>query len=184
MKALAPLILVPALATATSSWSQNDENDKSKEDHWEDYQPRTLQSIVDMHRQWIEDLDRNSKKKAMLLTGNNFPSLVNLVYLAKSRSLPPNRKILLDAWRRSMSEKAPPPDVFLTEVLFREGTRERWIVVQQPLLDALSKEAKDGQTLTVYVIWVGAIRVSKQWDWLFAMNEFAAGQPPAVKAVQ
>jgi hypothetical protein len=186
MKALFQvMVCVLALSTVTLSRSQDNDADKEgREDHWEDYQPRTLQSIVDMHRQWIEDLDRNSKKKGMLLTGDNFPSCARLVYLEKSRSMPPNRQILLDAWRRSTKEDAPPPDLFLTEVLFREGTHERWIAVQKPLLAALLKEAKNGQTVTAYVIWVGAIRVDKQWDWLFAMNEFEAGQPGAKSPLQ
>ena len=185
MKARAyAMVWVLVLTTTLVSWSQSNDAHPEEENHWDEYQPRTLQSIIDMHRQSIEDLDRNSTKKAMLLTGDNFPSLASLIYLGKSRPLPANRKTLLDAWRRSMKENAPPPDVFLTEVLFREGKHEHWIVVQKPLLDALSKEAKDGQTLTVYVIWVGAIRVNRQWDWLFAMNEFDAGQSGAANPAQ
>lgn len=140
------------------------------EGHWEAYKPRTLQWIIDTHREEINEL--NSKKKAVFLTGDSFPSQVRLVYLGKLRPLPVEDGVLLDSWRKMLKEQAPSEDEFSTEVLFKEGAAERWIVVQKPLLDPLSVEVKNGQTVSGYVIWIGAIKVGKQWKWLFAMNRF------------
>lgn len=149
----------------------------SNENHWEDYEPRTIQSIIDLHRNSDVFKDMKSKKKAMLLTGDNFPSQVKLVYMGQKKPISEYRKVLLDAWRKTLGDKAPPDDVFVTEVLFREGRSERWLAVQEPLLEPLTKELKQGETVNAYVIWVGAIKGNQKWEWLFAMNEFVACPP-------
>jgi hypothetical protein len=172
MKRLATVVIaISVLIAAASVWSQD------KQDHWGRYEPRTLQSIIDTNQAFAKKL--NSDKKAMLLTGDNFPSRVRLTYLADSRPMPAEQKVLLNSYRKSMGENAPPEDVFTTQVRFEEDSREYWILVQKPLLDELPKELSKGQTLDAYVMWIGAIKVGKRWEWLFAMNEFEAFQKPA-----
>jgi hypothetical protein len=145
------------------------------EDHWEDYQPRTLQSIIDLHRDNILELDsKNDSKKKVLLTGESFPSQTRIIYLAESRPLPPQKKMVLNLWRKMLKDQAPAAGEFATEVLFKEGTVEHWVAVRQPLLDPLSKEEKKGDSVDAYIIWVGAIKVGTRWEWLFAMNAFQA----------
>lgn len=163
------ILLICALASLTATYAQG-----QSDGHWEAYEPRTLQWIIDTHHEDIERL--NSKKKAVLLTGNSFQSQVKLVYSGKSRAVPVEDGVLLDSWRKMLKDQAPSPEEFTTEVLFKEGSAERWIVVQKPLVDPLFKEVKSGQTVCSYVIWIGAIKVGKQWEWLFAMNGFAAQQ--------
>jgi hypothetical protein len=159
------VFLFCVLASSAVTYAQH-----QSEGHWEDYAPRTLQWIVDTHREESKRLD--SKKKAVLLTGDSFQSRVSLVYSGESRPLPVEDAVLLDFWRKMLKEQAPLAEEFATEVLFKEGSTERWIVVQKPLLDPLSKEVRSGQTVTGYVIWVGAIKAGKRWEWLFAMNGF------------
>jgi hypothetical protein len=168
MKPLAGLIIVISFLIATNVWSQD------KQNHWDRYEPRTLRSIINTNQEFAQKL--NSNKKAMLLTGDNFPSKVRLTYLVDSRPLPVEQKELLDGWRKASKDNAPPEDVFTTQVRFEEDSREYWILVQKPLLDALPKELSRGQTLDAYVMWIGAIKVGKRWEWLFAMNEFVASQ--------
>lgn len=164
-------IAISVWIAAANAWTQG------KQDHWGRYEPRTLQSIIDTNQEFAKKL--NLDKKAMLLTGDNFPSKVRLTYLTDSRPLPTEQKVLLDSYRKSMGENAPPEDVFTTQVRFEEDSHEYWILVQKPLLDALSKELSKGQALDAYVMWIGAIKVGKRWEWLFAMNEFEVFQKPA-----
>jgi hypothetical protein len=110
----------------------------------------------------------------MLLTGESFPSRTALVYTGKSRPLPADKQKLLSAWRQMLKSEAPPKDEFKTEVLFREGNKPHWIAVQNVLLQALQKEVKPAKTVPGYIVWIGAIRARKDWQWLFAMNEFIA----------
>jgi hypothetical protein len=159
------IFLICVLASPAATYAQ-----RQSESHWAAYQPRTLQWIIDMHHEEIKQL--NSKKKAVLLTGNSFQSQVRLVYSGESRPLSVEEGVLLDSWRKMLKDQAPSAEEFATAVLFKEGTTERWIVVQKPLLEPLSREVKNGQTVNGYVIWIGAIKVGKQWKWLFAMNGF------------
>jgi hypothetical protein len=147
--------------------------DQDKENHWDEYQPRTTESIIQIHSEDIHDLDWNTEKKAMLLTGDNFPSRTVLVYTGKSRPLPAEKQRLLSAWRLMLKSEAPPDDEFKTEVLFREGKKDHWIAVQKVLLEALPKEVKPGKEVTGYIVWIGAIKTRRDWQWLFGMNDFA-----------
>jgi hypothetical protein len=159
---------VVALASATGVSSQN------QEDRWQDYEPRTLQSIIDMHRADAARL--NSHKLAMLLSAWNFPSQVKLVYLGDSRPISGKRKYLLEDWKKMMKDVMPSDssDLYPTEILFKEGSHVHWIVIQKPLLDFLPKEAKRGQVINAYVVWMGAVKIDTHWEWLFGMNDFDA----------
>jgi hypothetical protein len=157
-------VLACALAFPASNYAQ-----ARNDCQWEAYKPRTLQSIIDLHR---GDIKRLNSKRAVLLTGDSFQSQAKLVYSGKTRPLQAEHGVLMDFWRKMLKDQAPSADEFATEVLFKEGASERWIVVQKPLLDPLFKEVKNGQTINSYVIWIGAIRVGEHWEWLFAMNRF------------
>jgi hypothetical protein len=160
---LAPVIAITSIVAPT-------------EDQWEKYQRRTLQSIIDSHHDDIERL--NSDKKALLLTGDSFPSQTELIYLGESRPLPHVQSVLFDFWRKMHKDQAPAPDEFPSEMLFREGTERRWIAVQKPLIEPLTKEVQKGQQLNAYVIWIGATMKGENWEWLFAMNRFQAQRTP------
>jgi len=159
------LVCIPAFALAMYAWGQS-------ETHWEGYKRRTLQSIIEMFGD--EEFPDSSKNYASL-SGEMFPSKVKLVYLAKSRPLPANKKELLTSWTTSRGRPATTVDLFPTEVLFREGTDEHRIAVQKPLLASLPKEVKRGKSFDGYIIFMGTIKkVGEQKEWLFAMNEFDA----------
>ena len=108
----------------------------------------------------------------MLLTGNDFASQVKLIYLGKERPVSGATSVLLDTWRKSFKDDAPPQDEFTTEFLFKEGSVEHWLMVQKALVDPLRKELRKGDVANAYVIWIGAVRVKTNWEWLFGMNEF------------
>src|SRR3954470_1807003 len=86
---------------------------------WDEYRPRTLQSIVDLHAQNVAGL--KAEENARLLTGDNFPSRVTLTYLGKSRPLAGKRKELVEAERKSLRDALPAnlADMLGTEMLFR-----------------------------------------------------------------
>lgn len=139
---------------------------------FDEYRPRTLQSVIDLHATNIAQF--KPEEKAVLLTADNFPSKVTLTYVGKSRPLTGKRKELVEAERKSLRYALPEnlADTFGTELLFREGDREYWVAVQKPLLQYLPKEVRVGDSFTAYVIWLGAIKSEGKWEWVFAMNEF------------
>jgi len=115
-----------------------------------------------------------------LLTGQWFPSKVKITYLGKSRPVAGKRRDLLVLWRKSFPTVLPAEaeDLFSTEMLFQEGHKKCWIVVQKPLLESLRNEVKVGHPLVGYVVWVGAIKIGGHWEWVFAMNGFDAYKEP------
>ena len=142
--------------------------------HWERYQRRTLREVIRLHRDSDEFRDIQTEKKAMLLTGDDFASQVKLVYMGKQRSVAGTTKALVTAWKKTFKDIGLPQDEFNTEFLFKEGSEEHWLAVQNALVDSVQKELQTGDVLNAYVIWMGAIKSKSSWEWLFAMNEFVA----------
>ena len=162
---LGVLVCVVSLALAVRGQDQ-------KRPQWQNYKTRTLQSLIEMFSNEPERLP--STKTYIVLLGD-FPSQVKLVYLAKSRPLPANKRELLTHWTKSRNRQLTTVELFATEVLFKEGADEHWIAVQKPLLKALPKEVKPGQSFNAYVLLIGTIHKSgEQREWLFVMNEFDA----------
>lgn len=145
---------------------------RGQQNRWADYEPRTLQSVIDSHRGGVHRLD-------YLLSAHSFPSQVKLVYLGKTRQVMGKRKELLRQWVKMVQQPGSVVELFQTEVLFREGTMEHWLLVQKPLIAALRKEVKAGESINSYVIFMGGAKQEGRWEWMFAMNEFDA---PAQKA--
>ena len=147
--------------------------------HWERYQSRTLLDVITLHRDSDEFRELQSKKKAMLLTGDDFASQVRLTYMGEERPISAGTRRLLEAWRKSFfKNNSPPPDEFKTQVLFKEGSQKYWLVAQNVLVAALPTELKEGDAINAYVIWIGAIKTKKNWEWLFALNEFVPCPDP------
>jgi hypothetical protein len=113
----------------------------------------------------------------MALSAESFPSKVTLVYLGKSRPLEGRRAELVEGWKKMLKITDDVVSVFGTEMLFKEGDREFWIAVQKPLIESMTREIAVGKPFTAYVIWMGAIKSEKHWEWLFAMNAFDSPTP-------
>jgi hypothetical protein len=159
---------------------------REEQSPWAKYQPRTLQSIIDLHQGSAAELDSTlaGAHENVVLSSDSFPSRTTLVFLGKSRPLQGKRAELMDHWKKMMGRTEDLAELFGTEMLFGEGSSEYWIPVQKPLLDPLLKEVGIGRPFTAYVIWMGAIKTEEHWEWLFAMNEFDSppGETPPQKS--
>jgi hypothetical protein len=163
------ILLVCILPLAVSIRGQD-----KKQSQWDDYKPRTLQSLIEM---FSDEPGRLPATKTDIVFPGDFPSQVKLVYLGKSRPLSTKKKELLTQWAKSRHPEGPQRivELFPTEFLFQEGTVEHWVAVQRPLLTSIPKEVKRGQIFNAYVMLIGTIhKVGEQREWLFVMNEFDA----------
>jgi hypothetical protein len=169
----------PARVLAILLWVCTTEVQPQAKNSWEDYKPRTIQTIIDQHQNAHEISDPDPSKPYFLLSGDSFPSQVTLVYLGQSREIRGRRKEVLKYWGRMLGDRAPAniEDLFGTEMLFQEGENPHWLAVQRPLVEHLRKEVKRGQSFNAFVMWMGGVREQEKWEWLFAMNEFDA--PPS-----
>src|SRR5262252_8515529 len=118
-----------------------------KQSQWDAYQPRTLASVIEECE--CDDESGDPSIRTYINLPGDFPSLVKVVYLGKSRPLPANKRELLTHWAKSRHPEDPQRivELFRTEFLFREGKAEHWVAIQSPLLKPLPKEVKPGQSL-------------------------------------
>jgi hypothetical protein len=147
---------------------------------WDRYRIRSVQSVIDQHAENITLLDKNAPppKDAFLVTGDNFPTRTSLKYLGKVRAISGKRKELLVNVGKSFPTVFFPSILvaFDTEALFEEKGAKRWIAVQTRILQGLKDDVKRGEEIRAYVIWLGAVRDGKKWEWLFAMNKFETAE--------
>jgi hypothetical protein len=62
---------------------------------------------------------------------------------------------------------------FATEMLFREGKTEFWLMVQDGLVPRFTRELRRGDRVELYVVWVGATYpVRGRREQVFLVNEF------------
>ena len=136
---------------------------------WDTYKPRKLQDIVKQHSdsKLIEGENTN-----LIFTGDNFPSRVKVIYTGKTRKITEKRKEHIDGWVKSYGLKPEIAAMFETELLFIEDSVEYWLPVQKQVIPYFEKELKAGETVTLFTVWIGAKKISAQWDWIFLVNEF------------
>lgn len=141
---------------------------------WDDYIPRTLQSIIEAHRDVLSQPTRagSNPDKQVALSADSFPSKVNLIFTGQSRPLSDAHAKLLENWSKMLRINDDLTAAFGTEMLFKEGAQEFWMPVQGSLVNDMSTEVKAGRSFTAYVVWVGAVKANNQWDWVFALNAY------------
>ena len=134
---------------------------------WDDYIPRTFQSVIDQHAESARSTD-------FLFTGDNFPSRATVTYTGQKRTLPAKRAEFVVKYFKNVLHQPEHAALFKSEILVREGARELWVPIQESLLPSLSSEVAAGGQVTLFAIWLGAFRQGKSVEWVFAINEFEA----------
>ncbi len=64
--------------------------------------------------------------------------------------------------------------MFEDEYLFTEDKVEYWLPVQNKVASYFGEELKKGDTVTLFVAWLGARKEAKDIDYIFLTNEFEA----------
>ncbi len=103
----------------------------------------------------------------VFLGGSSFPSLPNIEYLDSTRATSGRRLELIRLWIRTYEIPDEVPEDYTTELLFRENGRELWLPVRRTVIEELESAAVPGDTLTIYVVWVGALRAGPDIEWVF-----------------
>ncbi len=93
---------------------------------------------------------------------------IRAVYAGKTRRLSGHKgKTVADWCRVYFPEMA---DGFRREILVREGDRERWLPIQEPLWISFEHEVSKGATVELYVVWFGTANE----EFIYLVNEFRA----------
>jgi len=155
---------------------------------WEAYQPRTLSEIVRQHRSEISDETSRKSNTSILLTSDEFPSRVRLVYSGRVRPIATKKRDVILQWAKIRGVPDNVVHLFKNELLFLEDSQQYWIPVQEQLLSSFEQELKAGQEVELFLIWVGTRREKDTVDWVFLGNEFLPMErghnPPASAEIQ
>lgn len=152
---------------------------KVEQGNWDAYVPRTLKEIsttIAENSLKKPDIVRGDPKKdsAIVLSYNSYQSRVKVVYTGESRKVSPQRKEVIDFWLGTFSKPKELLDLYENEYLFTEDGAEYWLPVQKTVAVYFSKELKKGNTVTLFVAWLGGRYEPNGFDHVFLVNEFEA----------
>jgi len=107
-----------------------------------------------------------------IVSGERLGFRSDLVYTGKSRSISKDHFEILQRWRSVHGLPASVDSLFHRECLLREDQLELWLPTQETVLRDLTREFKVGDTVTMLVGYLGALRRDTTFDWVFVVNEY------------
>lgn len=141
-------------------------NQALAQNNWEQYKPGTLKAIEDQHN------DQSLNNKITVYTGDTFPTLVTVVYTGKHRKTHSHKSDHIKDWLKTVQRDLAIADLYENEYLFIENSKEYWIPVQKQVAAYFTDEAKEGDKIRLYAIWIGGRKIQDKFDWVFLVNEF------------
>ncbi|MBX7173540.1 MAG: hypothetical protein K1X72_21410 [Pyrinomonadaceae bacterium] len=133
------------------------------------YKTRTLSELVEIER---EATKTTYEGKGLLIDAKPFYSAVRVKFIGTSRAISSEKKNLLKMWQGSLGYDAEILSLYENEYLFKECDKEYWIPVQKQVAAYFPKELKSGDMITIYLMVVGGVKLEKDWDFVFLINEF------------
>jgi hypothetical protein len=165
---LLALILGGSLAYGQDSLGAKPKKARSPDD----YKPRTLKEVTEAEGAAGAE-SRGNKEETMIVHADILPSRVRATYTGSIRVLPQIKKETLRQWARlyaGFPEGYTKP--YQTEMLFTEGGREYWLAVRKESLPRFKEELKKGAAVNLYLIRVGAAKVSGEWELMLLIESF------------
>jgi hypothetical protein len=131
---------------------------------WEYYTPSSLLKFEELAK--ITPNDTTEIKPDLAINpGDRFTTSV--VYLGKVRKLEDQKETFFMFWFKAFKLNRIN---IAHEVLVSEGKKQYWIPIQEVLFSDFVKEISEGNHVTLFVVYTGAIKQ----DAVFIMNEFKA----------
>ncbi len=134
---------------------------------WEYYRRRGLTEVITQQRDVVLRTFTEELGQRVFLGGSSFPSHPNIEYLDSARVTSARRLELIRLWIKTYEIPDEVPEDYTTELLFREEGLKLWLPVRKKVIEELESAAAPGDTLTLYVVWVGALRARTDIEWVF-----------------
>ncbi len=144
---------------------------------WEYYQRRSLAGVISQQREIVLRTFTEELGQRVFLGGSSFPSLPNIEYLDSTRATSARRLELIRLWIKTYEIPDEAPEDYTTELLFREDGLQLWLPVRSTVIEELESAAASGDPLTLYVVWVGALRARTDIEWVFLVYGYQP-EPP------
>lgn len=146
------------------------------QDEWSRYKPGTIGDVIQQHDSTIR-ADHVAKHLSLIVSGDDFARIARVTYRGNSRPIDPKRQEVVRQWSLTFLRDTSAVEDFHREYLFAEGKRQLWLPVQDGVAGYLARELRQGQLVSLYVIWAGAYYEGQDITWAFLVNEFKAGTP-------
>lgn len=139
---------------------------------WDRYRPGTISGVITEETPALHVPTGARTGDVIRLSGGRVGLRVMLRYMGRGRAVSEDRIEVIRRWAAAFGSRISVNDLFRQEYLFIEGDRELWLPVQSPVESYLRMELRPGDSVTVFVAYVGARRRAHQTDWIFVVNEF------------
>lgn len=141
------------------------------------YQRRSLAEVIAQRQGVVLRTFTEEPSQRIFLGGSSFPSLRSIQHLGSTRATSGRRLELIRLWLKTYEIPDEAPEDYTTELLFRENGLELWLPVRRTVIEELQSAAALGEGLTLYVVWVGALRAGVDIEWVFLVYGFQP-EPP------
>ena len=140
-----------------------------------DYKLRTLKEIAAAGSNLVSEREpERDSEPTTLVHGDLLPSRVRVIYKRSARPLRQERKKVIAQWAQQYAGNPDHYTVpYTTEVLFSEGGVKHWLVVRKTFVSEFKRKLKRGQALDLYLIRLGAFKISSKWRWVLLVEDFA-----------
>ena len=139
--------------------------------NWGRYRPGTITAIVELHDSTIRATPTNLLP-TWVLPGNQFPTRAQVTYRGDSHPIDSTRREIVRRWGLSYLRDSSIAATYHREYLFQEGRYALWLPVQDKVASFFPRELQSGQTVTLYVLWLGAHYAGGDVTWAFVVTEF------------
>lgn len=163
------LLSVMVLTLYSTAFSQ-----KGKE--WEKYKYRTLTEITMINRETTDNILRQTKleEKTDFIGSDLFYSRARVRFTGNLRPISPDHRDLIKTWAKLQNVDSKMINLYENEILFKDCDKEYWIPVPIKPGEAMTKELKPNEMLTLFVVHIGGrkAQMANDYDWLFLTTGF------------
>jgi hypothetical protein len=140
------------------------------------YKSRTLAEIPLINREATDAILRKAKldEKHDFISFDPFYSRVKVEFAGQQRPVSPEHRELMKMWSKLQNVGKKTMSLYESEFLFKEGGREYWIPVQKKVAEAILKELRANDMITLFVVHVGGRKAAlkSDFEWLFLSSAF------------
>ena len=147
-----------------------------KEKNSDKYKFRTLAEIPLINRSSTDDILKKTKleDKTDFISYDFLYSRVKVQFTGQQRPVSQDHQEMIKMWGNLQNIGKKTTSLYENEFLFKESDREYWIPVQKKVEEAMLKEVKADDMMTLFVIHVGGRKaaMAKDYEWLFLSTAF------------
>lgn len=140
---------------------------------YEEYLPRTLSELTAIDEKDSKTIP-NSDKGQLIVHAKPFYSAIRVRFVGTSKPLVKEEKDYLKLWQSTLGYPEEYLSLYENKYLFKECDKEYWIPVQKQVASYFAKELKDGDIITLYLMYPGGLKPKSadSWNFIFLVNEF------------